>query len=143
LSLLFLAANLVASFSNKKRVSTRLAARNRSDKDILKLESALQLYEQKVISNQEAVEEDLLFHIQIAEAGKNLVLKSLMMIITPDIVKSFIKLKVCNENDNDKTIEEHRKILQSIKNQDEDSAVLAMEKHLEDVKNFNTNYKIV
>ena len=81
-----------------------------------------------------AVEEDLLFHIKIAEASKNSVLKSLMLIITPDIVSSFIKLKVCNESNNRKTIAEHMEILEMISNQNPDGAVAAMEKHLENIK---------
>jgi len=57
---------------------------------------ALDSYEEKLLLDRNAAEEDLLFHITIAEANKNSVLKSLMLIITLDIVNSFINLKVCN-----------------------------------------------
>lgn len=121
--------------------AARLAAINRTKDDLVDLSNALNAYEEKLMSGDLAVEEDLLFHLKIAEAGKNSVLKSLMIIITPDIVKSFIKLKVCNESNNRKTIEEHRQILQMINDQDAEGAKLAMEKHLEDIKQYSTNYK--
>lgn len=101
--------------------------------------NALNQYEEKLQKQNQAVEEDLLFHIKIAEASKNSVLKSLMMIITPDIVKSFINLKVCNDSNNRKTIEEHQRIVDMISAQDPDGAVLAMESHLTDVTEYSKN----
>jgi len=59
------------------------------------------------------------------------------MIITPDIVKSFRQLNVCNENNNRKTINEHRNILQMISEKNPEGAVEAMGFHLEDVQNFS------
>lgn len=123
-----------------EKEAARLAAIHRSKDDLVELSKALNLYEEKINQNETAIEEDLLFHIKIAEASKNSVLKSLMMIITPDIVKSFIKLKVCDENNNRKTIEEHRKILDTIANQEPASAVYAMDLHLEDISQFSKNY---
>jgi DNA-binding GntR family transcriptional regulator len=59
-----------------------------------------------------------------------------MIIITPDIVKNFVQLKVCSESNNRKTIAEHRKILQMISGKNPEGAVLAMEEHLNDIKSF-------
>jgi len=85
-----------------EKETARLAADNRTEDDLVQLTNALSNYESKIEDGQVAVEEDLLFHIKIAEASKNSVLKSLMMIITPDIVKNFKNLKVCNEGTNKK-----------------------------------------
>ena len=123
-----------------EREAARLAAINRTKDDIVQLSNALHQYEQKLQANNIAVEEDLLFHIKIAEASKNLVLKSLMMIITPDIVKSFLKLKVCSENNNRKTIAEHQQIVDMIIDQDSIGAVQAMEIHLDEITGFSRNY---
>lgn len=120
-----------------EKEAARLAAINRSKDDLVQLSTALDLYERKLMQNDSAVEEDLLFHIKIAEASKNTVLKSLMLIITPDIVKSFINLKVCNESNNRKTIEEHRLILDMISSQNSEGAHKAMEAHLWDIKDFS------
>jgi len=105
------------------------------------MSNALNQYEEKLMNDNLAIEEDLLFHIKIAEAGKNTVLKSLMMIITPEIVKSFTKLKVCNKSNNLKTIKEHRSILDMIADKDAEGAKKAMISHLLGVKKFSKNYK--
>ena len=60
-----------------------------------------------------------------------------MLIITPDIVKSFIKLKVCDEANNKKTIKEHREILERITQQDPEGAMKSMENHLRDIIEFS------
>ncbi|MEL6988050.1 MAG: GntR family transcriptional regulator, partial [Bacteroidota bacterium] len=65
------------------------ASERRTKDDIVILENALKAYEDKIRRGEPAVEEDLLFHLKIAEASGNSVLKSLMLIITPDIVKNF------------------------------------------------------
>ena len=113
-----------------------LAASRRSTDDIVTMSNALKAYEMKLMNGQEAVEEDLMFHIKIAEASKNVVLKSLMMIITPEIVNSFIKLKVCEVDNNEKTIEEHRQIFKHIVDQDHNGAAAAMELHLADLISY-------
>lgn len=114
-----------------------LAAERRTIDDIIILQNALESYEKKLNLNQNAVEEDLLFHVKIAEASKNNVLKSLMMIITPDIVHSFIELKVCDDDKNLKTINEHRSILEHIIDGNPNQASQAMELHLQDVKEYS------
>lgn len=115
-----------------------LAAKRRTEQDIEVMSKALNAYEKKLSEGSTAVEEDLLFHIKIAEAGKNSVLKSLMLIITPDVVKSFIELKVCDEAKNKKTMEEHRIILQHIIDQKPEEASLAMQNHLNEVLEFGS-----
>lgn len=124
-----------------EKQTTALAAEKRTQEDVIHLTNALQAYEAKVKKGVPAVEEDLLFHIKIAEAGKNNVLKSLMMIITPDIVSNFNKLKVCNDGNVYKSLEEHQTILEHIVNQDADRAAHAMELHLQDVLVFSKSMK--
>lgn len=123
-----------------EKEAARLAAIHRTPDDLVQLSNALHLYELKLESGEQAIEEDLLFHIKIAEASKNSVLKSLMLIITPDIVKSFINLKVCDERKIRKTIQEHRNILNSISEQDSKGAGNAMDLHLQDIQGFSKSY---
>lgn len=120
-----------------EKEAARLAAINRSSDNLIEMNKALNLYEQKLVNGNPAIEEDLLFHIKIGEASKNSVLKSLMMIITPDIVNSFTQLRVCNESNNKKTIEEHRNILEMISDRNPEGALAAMGRHLDDVKQFS------
>jgi len=126
-----------------EKEAARLAALNRTPEDLIEMSKALEAYEVRLGQTKEegAIEEDLLFHIKIAEASKNSVLKSLMLIITPDIVKSFINLKVCNETNNYKTIDEHRNILDRISDQDAEGAVKAMEIHLDNIIEFSNTYQ--
>ena len=117
------------------------AAMRRSADDIVQLSTALKAYENKILTGESAVEEDLLFHIKIAEAGKNGVLKSLMMIITPDIVTNYNNLKICDPDGSadNKALREHELILQHIINQDGEAAEKAMLNHLHDVLEFSKN----
>ena len=119
----------------------RLAAERRTTEDIVEIKKALISYEKKVRQGLPAIEEDLMFHLKIAEASKNTVLKSLMLIITPDIVSSFIKYKVCDDGTNDKVILEHQSILQSIIQGNGDKAFDAMNEHLEDILEYSNFIK--
>ena len=114
----------------------KLAAERRTPEDLIEIEKALIAYEGKVKLNQSAVEEDLMFHLKIAEASKNAVLKSLMLIITPDIVNSFIQYKVCDDAIDTKVIIEHQAIFQHIIDGNGEAASEAMKKHLRDVIEF-------
>lgn len=120
-----------------EKEAASLAAINRTSDDLIELSNALDIYENTLQVGKPAIEEDLLFHVKVAEAGKNSVLKSLMMIITPDIVKSFTTLKVCSENNNKRTIEEHRNILEMISEKNPEGAKAAMDLHLHGVKQFS------
>ncbi len=120
-----------------EKEAARLAAINRNADDLVEMHNALELFEKKMAKDHVAIEEDLLFHIKIAEAGKNSVLKSMMMIITPDIVKSFTTLKVCNKDNANKSISQHRNILERISAQDPEGAVEAMKVHLDEVIQFS------
>jgi len=110
-----------------------LAAQRRTADDIVALKNALIQYENKLTKDNVAIEEDLLFHLKIAEASGNKVLKSLMLIITPDVMKNFAKLKVCDNALIQKMIEEHRSILTHIINKDVQAVEAAMQLHLNDV----------
>ena len=120
-----------------EKEAAALAAKRRTDADIVSMDLALRAYEDKIRNGEPAIEEDLMFHLKIANASKNNVLESLMMIITPDIVKNFISLSVCDYDDTNKTIMEHRKILDDIISRKSDEAALSMEYHLQDVIEFS------
>jgi len=118
--------------------SAALAAERRTDNDINVLEKALKAYEDKMEIENEAVEEDLMFHLKIAEASKNKVLKSLMLIIIPDIIKNYASLKVCDNLTVSKAINEHRDILNFIVKRDVVAVEYAMKEHLKDILELST-----
>ncbi|MBN7809766.1 FadR family transcriptional regulator [Algoriphagus sp. H41] len=115
--------------------TAKLAAMRRTDEDIAALEEALELYEAKVKVGEQAIDEDLLFHIKIAESSKNNVLKSLMLVVTPDILTHFTKHNVCGGGKPFGALIEHKEILAHIKNQDPAQAEAAMINHLSDIIN--------
>lgn len=113
-----------------------LAAEQRTDDDIREIEHALVAHRDKLQRDNDAVEEDLLFHLKIAEASKNSVLNSLMLIITPDIMYYFKKHKVCEDGRAGLATEQHEVLLNHIINKDAHQAGLAMKEHLKDISEY-------
>jgi len=130
-------ASLVETRVLMETESAKLAAVRRTDQDIEDIRSALEAYESKVKSNQQGVEEDLMFHLKIAEASKNTVLKSLMLIITPDIINNFLTLDICKDGRSVDALEEHRIILKHIIAKEPEKAAEAMRTHLTDVFEYS------
>ncbi len=116
--------------------AARLAARNRTVDDLIELDNALLAHQKKVEDDQSAVEEDLLFHVKIAEASHNSVLKSLMLIITPDIMSYFNQHNICSDGKSAKAVEQHQAVVKYIEANDEDGAVRAVTDHLSDIIDY-------
>lgn len=121
--------------------SVRLAAERRTDVNLSKIRQALEKYTIKLQANQQTVEEDLMFHLAITEASQNSVLKSLMMVIMPDIMTSFVKFDVCGADEKMARLQEHHNILEAIVDGDPDRAASMMENHLKDLKDFSISKK--
>ena len=119
--------------------SAALAALRRTDDDIASLSLALSTYEKAVKEGKPAVEEDLLFHLKIAEASKNSVLKSLMLIVTPDILTYFKENNVCGGDKPKSALEDHYNIMDYIVKGDADKAEHSMRLHLNDIFDFANN----
>lgn len=134
-------ADLVETSVLLETQAAKLAAQRRTTEDIITMKNALNAYEVKVKNGLPAVEEDLLFHLTIAEAARNTVLKSLMLIIIPDIVKKFTKLDVCKDGRFYRSLEEHKVILKYIINQEPVLAAKTMEEHLQDVIEYSQTIK--
>lgn len=117
------------------------AAIRRTKRNIQDMEEALENYRASVESNLPGVNEDFHFHLKIAEASQNNVIKSLMMILIPDIITVYRKLNVCGEGRNLKSLEEHRTILDCIINKKPAEAEEAMMLHLKEVIKFSLTYK--
>ncbi len=116
------------------------AAERRTEDDLIHMSQALDVYEERIKKDGIAIDEDLLFHTKIIEATKNSVMRSMMIIITPDILHAFNKYKVCGQSDNLRTIREHREIYTCIADKDPTSALKMMEGHLKDVLEFSQTH---
>lgn len=109
--------------------TVRLAATRRTEADLLKMKEALDAFSEKVINGEEAVQEDLLFHLAIAKASGNSTINTLMLIITPEIITNFEKHHVCDESQVMKGVQEHLDIYNAIKDQNPQLAKQKMKEH--------------
>jgi len=112
------------------------AAVRRTDNDLIELEIAFDAHKKKVLNNEPNVEEDLLFHLKIAEASKNSVLKSLMLIIAPDIMISFKEHNVCGDGRAELALQQHEVLLQHIRDGNSEAAGKLIQEHLKDVVSY-------
>lgn len=109
--------------------TVRLAAIRRTADDLIKISAALQAYTTKVLNGEDAVQEDLLFHLAIAKASGNTTINNLMLIITPEIITNFGKYHVCDENQAAMGIKEHTDIYEAIIAQNPQLAKQKMKEH--------------
>ncbi|MDY7394894.1 FadR/GntR family transcriptional regulator [Aureibaculum sp. 2210JD6-5] len=118
-----------------------LASTRRSKKDLVKIKEALDAYSEKVMVGEDAVQEDLLFHLAIAQASGNSTLNTLMLIITPEIITNFEKHHVCDENQAFLGIQEHTDIYNAIKDQNPKLAKQKMKGHFKMLYQYCYNGK--
>ncbi|MGY8915636.1 MAG: FadR/GntR family transcriptional regulator [Flavobacteriales bacterium] len=109
--------------------TVRLASLRRTNEDLEQLKNALEAYAKKVMNGEDAVEEDLLFHLAIARASGNSTLNTFMLIITPEIITNFEKYHVCDSNQSFLGIQEHTEIYEAIRDQNPQLAKEKMKVH--------------
>ncbi|WP_298755212.1 FadR/GntR family transcriptional regulator [uncultured Psychroserpens sp.] len=109
--------------------TVRLAALRRTEEDLEKMKEALEAYTKKVLDGQDAVQEDLLFHLAIAKASGNSTMNTFMLIITPEIITNFEKYHVCDKSLARNGIQEHQEIFEAIKSQNPQLAKEKMKEH--------------
>ncbi len=119
--------------------AAKFAAQRANVQELAKIENALNAFRLKVEAGEEGVEEDLMFHLKIAEASENTVLKSLLLIIVPDLIEYAKDLNICGDGRSLQALEEHQEIFAHIKNGQPEEAGLAMRNHLKDVLNYDPN----
>ena len=119
--------------------TVRLAAKRRTDDDLKSMESALEAFKEKVLNNEDAVQEDLLFHLAIAQACGNSTINRMMLIITPEIINNFEKYHVCDKNQSEKRLKEHQDIFDAIKEQNTQKAKQMMKNHFVELYKYCYN----
>lgn len=119
----------------------RLAALRRTEEHLQQMEEALKAYEEKVLNDEDAVQEDLLFHLAIARASGNSTMNTFMLIITPEIITNFEKYHVCDKNQVFLGIQEHKDIYEAIKAQDPQLAKEKMKRHFRVLYQYCYNIK--
>lgn len=113
--------------------TARLAALRRTEDDLIQMKEALDAYCEKVENDEDAVQEDLLFHLAIAKASGNATMNMFMLSITPQIITNFEKYHVCDKGLSLQGIQEHKDIYDAIKDK---NPLLAKEK-------MKTHFKVL
>ena len=117
--------------------AARMCAQRRTDEQLVQIKQALDNYisafEQ---GNQEQVySTDFEFHRTIAAGSGNTTLRSMLMLITPDILSSYRKQSMCSVADT-KPLEEHKLLYRFIAEQRPEVAAELMKAHLEGTLNY-------
>lgn len=121
--------------------TVRLASLRRTKEDLKLIKEALDAYERKVKSGEDAVQEDLLFHLAIAKASGNSTMNTFMLTITPQIIINFEKYHVCDKNQAVLGIKEHTEIYKAIESQNPDLAKQKMKDHFSVLYQYCYNSK--
>ncbi len=113
--------------------AAELAAKRANNNDLEKIEASINAFGDKVNNGLQGVEEDLIFHLKIAEASHNSVLNSMMLLILPDVIRFNKSLKICSGGRFIEAYEEHKIVFNHIKNGQGKDAANAMTYHLRDL----------
>jgi GntR family transcriptional regulator, transcriptional repressor for pyruvate dehydrogenase complex len=121
--------------------AVELAAKNATDDGLRELKSVHQDFRQQIEQEFTSFDEDLVFHIKIAECAQNPVLKALVTLLASDdlrLQKQF-EARVGKHAILDRrrdALEEHEKILHAIQSRDSVKAVEAIKAHYTRSKMF-------
>lgn len=113
--------------------AVQLAAERRTEEDLERIREAMHAYERKILVSEEAVEEDMIFHIRIAQATKNSVIESMILVLIPDLIKKIVESKICVHSKAKNAVSDHREVLDAIEKGDPELARTAMGNHLNEI----------
>ncbi|WP_025741627.1 FadR/GntR family transcriptional regulator [Aquimarina pacifica] len=114
----------------------KLAAIRRTETQLYQIEKAHEAYIEKSLKGENAVDEDLLFHLKVSEGSCNSVINSLMLIITPEIITNFVSNKICDPVNYTTLVNEHQNIVNAIKNKDPEEATASLKTHFKDLYTY-------
>jgi GntR family transcriptional repressor for pyruvate dehydrogenase complex len=121
--------------------AVELVVQNASDEDLQELEAIQKKLERGIQSGNFSLEEDMVFHLKIAQSTKNIILKSVLTRLSVEMID---KLNVFSQKIGpDKlltrlrqAIEEHEKIITALKSRDREKAKEAMIRHFDSARQF-------
>lgn len=125
---------LVESRAIIETANAQLAASRATEEDIARLDQSIEDMRKKLEKDASLIDEDAGFHLAIAEATHNKIQTHLMFSIY-DLLKE--KVGLCYYDDEaDHILQQHCKIVEAIKNKDEEKARQGMEEHLSYVQSL-------
>ena len=105
----------------------RLCATQRTDEDIKMLQAALESFRESMYSEFRD-EKDLAYHMTMAKVSHNPVIASLLLTITPEVLKYYRNYKTCSMPP-ESIYDEHKQMLDCIRGGDPDAAEKCLRKH--------------
>lgn len=113
--------------------AVRLTTERASDAEITRIKQAHDEYQQMAQSGSPNIEVDFVFHLRIAEYCQNSILRSIIALISPDIISYSMNVtedEVGYRKLSDFVVAEHRLIMDGILARNPDRAAEAMGRHL-------------
>lgn len=94
-----------------------------------------------MLNREDALQEDLLFHLAIARASGNTTMNAFMLKITPKIISIFENNRICDYDKFILELQRHETVFEVIKNKNVTKAIEGMEMHFEMLADFCKNFK--
>lgn len=126
--------SLVETRSILEIEAIKLTCIRATPEQITEIEEAHNEFAKKVSENETGLDEDLIFHLKVAEFCQNSVLYSMITLLTPEMLKISHEKKTCEKQRFIKALEEHEKIIAALKSQDPNQCVEAMKEHMDNTK---------
>lgn len=111
--------------------AVKMAAERRTQEDLSEIKTKQNAYIEQVLNYNPSLEEDMMFHLTVVHASKNVVLKSLFAMIIPDLLISYRKTQKKEVKNDFQRIREHDSIIEHIRQQNPVLAEASMKIHLE------------
>ncbi|MFK7926251.1 MAG: FadR/GntR family transcriptional regulator [Bacteroidia bacterium] len=117
-------------------VIVQYAAQRRSETDLNKIKTALNAFKEKLLEGDDYLQEDILFHLEIAKASHNTALITLIHLITPEIISVYDQDKICEGDEALSEVKKHEDIYMAIKEGNPQLAKEKMDIHFTRLKDY-------
>jgi GntR family transcriptional repressor for pyruvate dehydrogenase complex len=111
--------------------SAWLAAYRATDDEIAVLGQLHEEFRLQVEAGRVGLEEDIAFHLKIVECCRNSVLRSLISLISPEIIEVAQRYRTFRDGRVNQSLEQHATVLQYLRQRDPDRAASAMAAHMQ------------
>ena len=121
--------------------AAELVAQHATDLEIQELEEVQKSIARKISNGATSFDEDMVFHLKIAEYSKNQILKSILTLLIADVIQLFKKFEKDIGQGKVRqrliaAIDEHEKVVEAVRSRNPEQAAEAMKRHFEKSKAF-------
>ncbi len=121
--------------------AAELVAQRAGDGEIAELETVQRSIAERIRNGMTSFDEDMVFHLKIAEYSKNPILKSILTLLISDVIQLFkeFEKEIGRERVMGRllsAIEEHRAVIAAVKARDRAAAAQSMRRHFDRSREF-------